>query len=94
MDKYQFVTPESVETRIKGELKKGKEKFEGAPIGGQWTVYGSMGCGWTRKQLDYMKSKGKPYTFVDCDKKGCDDIDGYPTLIHSDGRKIVGFNQV
>ena len=48
----------------------------------------------TRKQLDYMKSKGKPYTFVDCDKKGCDDIDGYPTLIHSDGRKIVGFNQV
>ena len=28
MDKYQFVTPESVETRIKGELKKGKEKLE------------------------------------------------------------------
>ena len=44
--------------------------------------------------MEDMKSKGKPYTFVDCDKKGCDDIDGYPTLIHSDGRKIVGFNQV
>ncbi len=20
-----------------------------------WTVYGTMGCGWTRKQLEYMK---------------------------------------
>jgi len=23
---------------------------------GKWTVYGTMGCGWTRKQLDYMKT--------------------------------------
>ena len=29
--------------------------------GGGYTVYGTMGCGWTRKQLDYMKKAGKPY---------------------------------
>ena len=23
--------------------------------GEQWTIYGTMGCGWTRKQLEYMK---------------------------------------
>jgi hypothetical protein len=23
-----------------------------------WTVYGTMGCGWTRKQLEYMKKNG------------------------------------
>ena len=32
-----------------------------APIeeGKKWTVFGTMGCGWTRKQLDYMKKNGK-----------------------------------
>ena len=33
--------------------------------GKQWTVYGTMGCGWTRKQLDYMKKNGKSHRFVD-----------------------------
>ena len=32
-----------------------------------WTVYGTMGCGWTRKQLEYMKKNGKSHVFVDCD---------------------------
>ena len=26
--------------------------------GEKWTIYGTMGCGWTRKQLDYMKKAG------------------------------------
>jgi hypothetical protein len=42
-----------------------------ASNGEQWTVYGTMGCGWTRKQLDYMKKNGKSHRFVDCDKEGC-----------------------
>ena len=36
--------------------------------GKKWTIYGTMGCGWTRKQLEYMKRVGKPYKFIDCDK--------------------------
>ena len=38
---------------------------------GKFTVYGTMGCGWTRKQLEYFKQSGKPFTFVDCDKGDC-----------------------
>jgi hypothetical protein len=53
-----------------------------------------MGCGWTRKQIDYMKKKNKPYTFVDCSKGGCDGIDGYPTMTSSTGEKVVGFREV
>lgn len=71
-------------------------KNTGTPIlqgqGGEWKVYGSMGCGWTRKQLDHMKSKGVKHTFIDCDKGGCDGMEAFPTSVHSDGRKIVGFD--
>ena len=61
---------------------------------GEWTVYGSMGCGWTRKQLEYFKGKGKPYTFVDCDSDDCKGIEGYPTMVHSSGERVVGFKEV
>jgi hypothetical protein len=63
-------------------------------VSGEWTIYGSMGCGWTRKQLDYMKSKNKPFTFVDCDNGECDGIEGFPTMIHTSGEKVVGFKEV
>jgi hypothetical protein len=55
---------------------------QGTPKSGgkKWTVFGTMGCGWTRKQLEYMKKNGKPHTFVDCDKGGCDGMDAFPTL--------------
>lgn len=59
--------------------------------GKKWTVYGSMKCGWTRKQLDHMKSVGIPYVYVDCDKEGCDNITAFPTTIDSNGVKTVGF---
>ena len=65
-----------------------------APNGKQWTVYGTMGCGWTRKQLEYMKKNGKPHTFVDCDKEGCNGMDAFPTLVSPEGEKIVGFKEV
>ena len=60
----------------------------------KWNVYGTMGCGWTRKQLEYMKKKGKPHTFVDCDKGGCDGMDAFPTLEGPNGEKIVGYSEI
>jgi len=59
--------------------------------GGSWTVYGTNGCGWTRKQLEIMDSKKIPYTFVDCDKEDCKGADAFPTLVDSAGNKSVGF---
>ena len=61
---------------------------------GEWTIYGSMGCGWTRKQLDYMKSAGKPFTFVDCDSEECAGVEGFPTMTSPDGERVVGFKEV
>ena len=62
--------------------------------GKQWTVYGTMGCGWTRKQLDYMKKNGKPHRFVDCDKEGCSGMEAFPTLISPNGEKTVGYSEI
>lgn len=62
---------------------------------GDWTVYGTMGCGWTRKQLDHMKKNGVSHTFVDCDKEGaCPGMDAFPTMKSPNGEKIVGFKEV
>ena len=62
--------------------------------GEQWTVYGTMGCGWTRKQLDYMKKNGKSFKFVDCDKEGCSGMDAFPTLVSPNGEKTVGYSEI
>jgi hypothetical protein len=62
--------------------------------GEQWIVYGTMGCGWTRKQLDYMKKNGKPHRFVDCDKEGCSGMQAFPTLVSPNGEKIVGYSEI
>ena len=62
--------------------------------GDKWTVYGTMGCGWTRKQLDHMKNVNKPFTFIDCDKENCDGMDAFPTLISPYGEKHVGYKEV
>ena len=65
-----------------------------ASSGEEWTVYGSKGCGWTVKQLNYMKRHGKPYKFVDCEKGGCSGMDAFPTLVSPDGEKIVGYKEI
>jgi hypothetical protein len=63
------------------------------PVDGKWKVYGSMKCGWTKKQLDQFKSKGINHVFVDCDKEKCDFV-AFPTLVHSQsGEKIVGYTE-
>lgn len=59
-----------------------------------WTVYGTKGCGWTRKQLDHMKDNNVPHKFIDCDKEKCEGMDGYPTLKDPNGKISVGFMQV
>jgi hypothetical protein len=53
-----------------------------------------MGCGWTRKQLDYMKKNGKPHRFVDCEKEGCPGMEAFPTLVSPNGEKIVGYSEI
>lgn len=62
--------------------------------GDGWTVYGTMNCGWTRKQLDHMKSKQIPHTFVDCDKEDCGDMKAFPTLDDPTGKRTVGFSSI
>jgi hypothetical protein len=61
--------------------------------GNGWKIYGTMGCGWTRKQIDYMKENGKPYTFIDCSKGGCDGMKAFPTSVSPTGEKVVGFKE-
>jgi hypothetical protein len=66
-------------------------KDESGAGAGSWTVYGTNGCGWTRKQLEVMKSKNIPHRFVDCDSEDCADMSAYPTLVGPGGEKTVGF---
>jgi hypothetical protein len=62
--------------------------------GGKWTVYGTTGCGWTRKQLKHMKDNNVPHTFIDCDKKDCNGFNAYPTLKDPSGKITTGFSLV
>lgn len=63
-------------------------------VGADWTIYGSMSCGWTRKQIDHMKENGIPYKFVDCSKNKCEGINGFPTTIHKTGIRLDGYNEI
>ena len=68
-------------------------KKAGPGAGGKsWTVYGSNGCGWTRKQLKSMEDKNSNHKFVDCDKEDCGDVSAFPTTKDSDGKTTVGFD--
>jgi hypothetical protein len=64
--------------------------------GNPWKVYGTMGCGWTRRQIDELKKKGEAYTFLDCSKGECEgqNVTGMPLNILPDGTKKVGFTEV
>ncbi len=61
---------------------------------GQWTVYGSDSCGWTRKQLSDMDAKGISYDYVRCDGGQCPSaVTGFPTLQAPDGTYSVGYKE-
>lgn len=66
----------------------------GLTAGETITVYGSSGCSWTRKQLETLKQKGLPYTFVDCDTQDCPDfVEAFPTVV-TGGDVYLGFKQM
>ena len=58
-----------------------------------WKVYGTNGCGWTRKQLEVMDKKKVSYKFIDCDQdhESCAGMTAFPTLVDSSGNKTEGF---
>jgi len=73
--------------------KKSSVSKSGKESSGDWTVYGTMGCGWTRKQLEALKAKNIPYTFVDCDSEDCAGMSAFPVNILPDGTQKVGFTE-
>jgi len=64
-----------------------------AAVGDSWKVYGTNGCGWTRKQLEVMDKKKISHQFIDCDqdRESCNGMSGFPTLVDPAGNKTVGF---
>ena len=60
----------------------------------KWKVYGTTWCGWTTRQLEYMKKHNKAYEFIDCEKGQCNGIKSFPTLVSSDGEHISGYREV
>jgi hypothetical protein len=40
-----------------------------------------------------MKKVKKPFTFVDCDKGGCDGVDAFPMTVDPEGEKHVGYKE-
>lgn len=63
--------------------------------GGSWTVYGTDGCGWTRKQLKEMDKKGIAYTYVNCEHEHgmCLGMTGFPTLKDENGVITTGYKE-
>jgi len=61
---------------------------------GKWTVFGTSWCGWTTKQLEYLKKKGIDHKFVDCEKSKCDGIDAFPVMESPNGERITGYKEV
>lgn len=72
-------------TKVQKETDKGT---------GAWTVYGTTWCGWTTKQLEYLKKKGIEHKFVDCEKGKCDGIDAFPVIESPNGERITGYKEV
>tara|TARA_B100001758_G_C17967129_1_gene381330 strand:+ start:211 stop:501 length:291 start_codon:yes stop_codon:yes gene_type:complete len=79
-------------TGVEQKEKKVEEKTEDKPI--EWTVYGTSWCGWTTKQLEYLKKKGITHKFIDCEKDNCDGIDAFPVMESSSGEKVKGYKEV
>jgi hypothetical protein len=58
----------------------------------KWVVYGTMSCGWTRKQIDELKANKVAYEFVDCNVEGaCPGMNAFPVNKKPDGTQVVGF---
>jgi hypothetical protein len=77
-------------SRRSGKPVKG---CKGSKTTGPLTIYGTMGCGWTKKQLKHCDEKKIPYKFVDCDSESCPEfVKGYPTM-DKGGEIIEGYRE-
>jgi hypothetical protein len=59
----------------------------------KWTVYGTMTCEWTRKQLEYLNKTKRHYLFINCNEESCEDIAGFPYMIHPNGETSIGYTE-
>jgi hypothetical protein len=92
---WQIILLLVIDIMILLNTSSNKKSKNAVKMGKEWTVYGTMGCGWTRKQIDYMKEKKIPHVFMDCSKGECEkDVKAYPTLVSPDGEKNVGYKEV
>ena len=80
---------EQVEQPVQEQTGQPAKKQEGG-----WTVYGTTWCGWTTKQLEYLKKKGIEHKFVDCEKGKCDGIDAFPVMESPNGERITGYKEI
>lgn len=75
-------------------IEMGKKPATAVISNEKWTVYGTNDCEWCRKQLEYMKKTGKQFEFIDCTQNECTGVSGFPTILHPDGNKSVGYTEV
>lgn len=67
----------------------GGAKKKDSAAGEKVTIYGSLGCPYTVKQME----KYPNHEFVDCTSTKCPDfVTAYPTTKMADGRIEVGFS--
>ena len=65
--------------------------------GNKWTVYGSQSCGWTVKQLKYMKENSISHDYIDCKKQkgACPEwVNGFPSLESPDGEQTSVYKEM
>jgi len=66
-----------------------KKKTTGGVAAEKVTIYGSIGCPYTVKQME----KYPDHTFVDCTSEKCPEfVTAYPTTKYPDGKIEVGFS--
>ena len=89
--KVQEQVEQPVEKQVEKQVENPVQEKKGT---GAWTVYGTTWCGWTTKQLEYLKKKGIDHKFVDCEKGKCDGIDAFPVIESPNGERITGYKEV
>jgi len=94
VDIYIFINTGKKPVQEKKPAQENKEEGGESKNEVEWTVYGTNWCGWTKKQLTYLKNKGIPHKFIDCEKDNCDGIDAFPVMESSNGEKVTGYKEV
>jgi hypothetical protein len=73
------------------------KSIAGGIVENKWTVYGSESCGWTVKQLKYMKENNISHDYIDCKKQkgACPEwVNGFPSLVSPDGEETSGYKEM